>query len=138
MSTDRIARVIELLRREIGESIFRVITEEGFDFAAVTITHVVTARDLRRARVFVSVRATDEQRAGVLRLLGRHRADIQRAINQDMSLKFTPHLVFELDNSLEQGDHILDVLNHIATVEQGDGLEEYIQKDHPGKGQQNP
>lgn len=117
MSTDRMVRVNALLRREIAEALFRIMTESDFDLSAVSITHVVTSRNLRNARVLVSIRDHQDQRATMLKLLRRHRAEIQSRINKDLILKFTPCLTFELDTSIEQGDRVLDLLAHLDTGE---------------------
>ena len=113
MSIDRIERVNALIRREIGESLFHIMNEQAFDLAAVTVTHVVTSRNLRNARVLVSIRGDDAAKQRMLGLLRRHRADIQKAINRDLTLKYTPKLHFELDLSVEEGDHVLDILAHL-------------------------
>jgi ribosome-binding factor A len=110
VSTDRITRINELLRREIAEDLFRVLTEDAADLSAVTVTHVVANRDLRTARVWVSVRGDAAQHERVLRLLKRHRAEIQERINQNLVLKYTPRLTFTLDTSVEQGDRVLGLL----------------------------
>ena len=113
MSTDRMLRVNELLRREIGESLFRIMNETGFDLSAVTITHVVTSRNLRNARVLVSIRDHEGQRKSMLSLLRRHRGEIQSKINKDLILKYTPRLAFELDTSVEKGDRLLTLLSEL-------------------------
>lgn len=110
MSVDRITRINELLKREIGDSLFRVMHESDFDLASVTITRVDTSKDLRDARVYVSIRDHEAQRPRMLALLTRHRAELQSRINKDVTLKYTPRLTFELDTSLEEGDRVLAVL----------------------------
>ena len=110
MKVDRLTRVNEMLRREIAEALFGVIHEGEFDLSAVTITHVVTSRDLRTARVFVSIRDHVEERPRFLRLLDRHRQRIQSRINAHLVLKYTPRLTFELDSSVEKGDKVLGLL----------------------------
>jgi len=113
MSTQRLTRVNELLRREIGAILFQIMTEASFDLSAVTVTHVVTSPSLRHARVLVSIRDHQDEREKMLSMLRRHRREIQDRINRDLTLKYTPRLTFELDTSLERGDHILDVLAEI-------------------------
>lgn len=110
MSVDRLTRLNELLRRELADALFRVMQNERFDLAAVTITRVVLGRDLRDARVHVSIRGHQNERPRMLALLHRHRAEFQRRINKDLAMKYTPRLTFELDTSLEEGDHVLAVL----------------------------
>lgn len=114
MSVDRLTRVNALIRREIGEALFKVLGREpNVDASSITITQVITSRNLREARVRVSIRDQHERRAALLSMLRRHRAELQEAINRDLTLKYTPRLSFELDTSLERGDHVLDVLAHL-------------------------
>jgi len=114
MSVDRIERVNALIKREIGESLFQIINDEAFDMATVTVTHVVTSRNLRTARVLVSIRGDEDKKKRMLKILRRHRTEIQRAINRDLTLKFTPKLHIDLDRSIESGHHVLDLLGDMA------------------------
>ena len=113
MKTDRLTRINELLRREIGESLFRIMDANSFDLSAVTVTHVITSSDLRKARVLVSIRNHEDRRKQMLAQLQRHSPAIQHEIAEKIILKYTPRLTFALDSSIEQGDHILDVLSHL-------------------------
>jgi len=117
MTTDRIARVNELLRREIGALLFRVVNETGFDIAAVTVTQVITSPNLRTARVRISIRDHQAERSQMLNTIRTHRQELQREINRNLVLKYTPRLFFELDTSLEKGNHILDVLHKLESEE---------------------
>ena len=110
MSVDRITRLNELLKRELAEALFRVMLNEEFDLASVSITRVSLARDLREARVFVSIREHRNERQAMLAALERHRVELQKMINRDIVLKYTPRLTFELDTSVEEGDRVLEVL----------------------------
>jgi len=113
MSVDRLERVNALIKREIGESLFHIMTDSDFDFAAVTVTHVVTSRNLRTARVLVSIMGDEDKKTRMLGMLRRRRPDIQQAINRDLTLKYTPKLHFHLDRSIEAGDHVLDILTKL-------------------------
>ena len=117
MAVDRIARVNQLLRREIAEVLFRVIKSAEVNLAAVTVTQVSVSRDLRSARVGVSVLGQAHEQERVLALLRRCRADIQSRVNKDVYLRYTPRLTFELDASVERGDHMLALLDQMAERE---------------------
>jgi len=119
MSTDRIIRVNELLRREIAEALYHVLNEASLDLSAITITRVIASRNLRHARVFVSIRDNQNRRAHILGVMAKHRVEIQSLINKDLSLKFTPRLIFELDPSLEKGDRVLSLLSKLETDQAG-------------------
>jgi len=110
MSVKRLVRVNELLKREIAEALYRVMTEQDFDFSAVTVTGVEASSDLRTARVRVSIRDHRDDRDVMLGLIRHHAKDIQRIIRKHVILKYTPKLHFHLDESIEQGDHVLQVL----------------------------
>jgi ribosome-binding factor A len=109
--------VNELLKREIGSALYRIINSTDFDMSAVTVTHVITSPDLRKARVFISVRSDESEKQGVLDGVKRHRQEIQKAISDVIVLKYTPRLSFSLDESLSKGDNILTLLNEIEETE---------------------
>ena len=110
MANDRISRVNELLKREIGSSLFQIMSGQDFDLSAATVTGVVTSRDLRSAQVRVSIRGEENEQKRMLSMLKRHRSDIQRHIAKVVVLKYTPKLSFVLDTSLQKGDAILGLL----------------------------
>ena len=120
MAVDRLERVNALLRREIGEALYHVFNGE-IDLAAVTITRVETARNLRTASVSVSVFGHQTERGRILRALADKHAALQSLINRDCHLKYTPRLRFMLDTSIEKGDHILALLGKIDGDVEDDG-----------------
>jgi ribosome-binding factor A len=120
MNDQRITRVNELLRREIGSSLYRVINETDCDLSAVTVTHVITSRDLRTARVLLSIRGDQDQQKRMLSRIVRHRIDIQEVIHKNVILKYTPRLTFSLDSSLEAGDRVLGILRGLDGETQDD------------------
>jgi len=115
MSVDRLTRVNALLKREIAAALYRVFAGQNFNFSAVTVTHVFTSSDLHTARVLVSILGHEKDRGGILRQLQQHHGPLQKLISKHVILKYTPQLHFELDTSLEQGDHVLRMLEKIET-----------------------
>ena len=111
MGIDRIERLNSLLRREIAEAVPTVMAGSGVDIAAVTITGVSVASNLRNATVSVSVFGHENERLHIVSQFKARRSEFQRLINRDIKLKYTPVLHFTLDESLEKGDHVLDVLS---------------------------
>lgn len=116
MKADRITRVNELIRRELGLQLYRVVNRAGFDTAAVTFTHALTSVDLRTCRVLVSIRGELAEQERMLTILKRHRVDFQAAIHDNIVLRYTPHLHFVLDHSVEKGDQILQLLNQMEAT----------------------
>ena len=116
MKADRITRVNELIRRELGVQLYRIVNRPDFDAAAVTFTHAITSVDLRSCRVLVSIRGEPAEQERMLSILKRHRADFQEAIHKNVVLRYTPQLHFVLDHSVEQGDHVLQILNQMEAT----------------------
>lgn len=115
MSVHRLDRVNSLMRREIGEALFKVFAGEIIDLASVTVTQVQTARNLREATVSVSIFGHDGEKGSYLHRIAGKAKELQALINRDLTLKYTPRLRFVLDESIEKGDHVLDVLSHLET-----------------------
>ena len=121
MSIDRLTRVNELIKREVAENLFHVMHESGFDLSAVTVTHVITSTDLRHARVLVSIRADPGDRPWMVRMLNKHAKQFQHHLGKSIILKYTPQIVFELDESIEKGDRILRLISELEEKQTAGG-----------------
>jgi ribosome-binding factor A len=129
MKATRTTRINELLKREVASLLYREMAGEGLDLARVTVTRAVISRDLRHARVSVSVRGTEEEARRAFRLLERHRPAIQHGIARDIALKYTPVLTFERDESIEEGDRVLHLIETLPPAG-GAGTSEGPADDH--------
>ena len=116
MKADRITRVNELIRRELGVQLYRLVNRTDFDAAAVTFTHALTSVDLRSCRVLVSIRGEPAEQERMLAILKRHRVEFQEAVHRNVVLRYTPQLHFVLDHSVEEGDHVLQILNRMESA----------------------
>jgi ribosome-binding factor A len=110
MGIPRLVRVNELLKREIAEDIHRNFSMSDFDCAAITVTRVECASDLRDANVFISIFGHEDERDRMIAYLNRHRQEVIRLMIKRVKLKYTPRLHFILDESLEGGDQVLSML----------------------------
>lgn len=117
MTIDRLTRLNELLKRELAGAVFKVMQNEPCDLSALTITRVALSRNLREARVSVSIRNHQAERPKILASLRHYRAEFQKLLNRDLVMKYTPRLTFELDTSLEEGDRVLAVLKKLENEE---------------------
>ena len=108
MPSHRLLRVRELLKREIGEAIRREIpiSQAGL----VTVNDVDIAGDLRVATVFIGILGNAEQQRTGLGLLRKNRPRIQDLVAKAVILKYTPKLRFVVDDSVERGNRVLDIL----------------------------
>jgi len=113
MKPDRITRVNEVIRRELGTQLYHVVNQPDFDPAMVTFTHIMTSVDLRSCRVLVSIRGDEAEQARMLTILKRHRAEFQTALSKNVVLRYTPQFQFILDHSIEEGDQVLKLLQQM-------------------------
>jgi ribosome-binding factor A len=104
--------------RRVNESVRQVLADALVDLkdprlGIVTITGVQTARDLRAARVYVSVLGGEKKRARSIEALSAAHGVLQARIATELRLKRTPQLTFEYDPTVEQGvrmSHLIDEL----------------------------
>lgn len=107
----RLLRVNELLKRELS----RIVTRDiAFEDALVTINHVDVTPDLKKAHAYVSVFGANSQTAAMAKL-EENRVVLQTELAKHVVLKYTPHLVFHLDESIERGSRIIEILQQIDT-----------------------
>jgi ribosome-binding factor A len=111
MSSHRHERVRELLKRAIGEAIRREVPVG--DAGLISVNDVDLSGDLRNARVFISVLGNVEQQRTGLGLLQKNRARIQGLVAKEVILKYTPHLRFVVDDSIERGNRVLRLIEEL-------------------------
>ena len=120
MAVDRLERVDSLLRRVIGDAMFRIMQTDSVGAGLITVTGVRCARNLRNATVRVSVFGEPEVQRRALAHLIHHTHDFERVINREVRMKFTPQLRFELDHSIEKGDAVLAILDKLPGAHDGE------------------
>ena len=110
--TDRIAS-------EIMREVERIIREDVSDprtQCMFSITHVDVTRDLRYAKVYVSV-YEEEKREPMMKALKSAAGFIRHNVGRQVQLRYTPELLFELDTTIEYGVHIASLLNEVRKTE---------------------
>ncbi len=105
----RLLRVNELLKRELSSLITR---ELSFGKVLVTVNQVDVTPDLKSAHVYVSILGKEGKSAAMKTLEG-NRVMLQTEMAKHVVLKYTPHLVFHLDDSIERGTRIIEILQEI-------------------------
>ncbi len=108
---DRIARVNEILKREIAA----ILEKENIsrENTLISITKVQCSSCLKNATVYVSVYGGAQAEDEVIQLLESKRALIQKRIAKTIVLKYTPVLRFTADRNLEEGDRVLNILREL-------------------------
>jgi ribosome-binding factor A len=110
--TPRTDRIDELLRQEIGQALEREVTDPRIGF--VTVTDVETSPDLSRARVWVSIIGTPEQRKETLRALRNAMPFVRHSLGTKIRIRRIPELDVRLDDTIERGTRVLHLLDEIS------------------------
>ena len=116
MASNRIGRINEEIQRELA-SLLRTVKDPRVH-GLVTITRVDTTPDLRYAKVYVSVLDKSDVKE-VVKGLKSAGGFLRRELGRALSLRYTPELVFQADDSIDRGTHILKLLNDIERKEGG-------------------
>ncbi|URR36308.1 30S ribosome-binding factor RbfA [Thermosynechococcus sp. HN-54] len=115
MATERrVARVAELIKREVSQLLMYEIRDERVGAGMVSVTDVEVSGDLQHAKIFVSIYSTDEVRRSTMAGLKAASGFVRRELGQRIRLRRTPEVVFVEDRSLERGSRVLSLLNQIG------------------------
>lgn len=109
MSTRRLDKVNELMRREIS-----TVIQRDFEFpdTIVTVAGVEITEDLKEGKVWIGVvgRMHPDQ---VLEKLNTRHGMVQSLVSKRVVLRNTPRLVFRLDDSAQRGVDMVNLLEDI-------------------------
>ncbi len=113
--TDRMRKVNSVVREAVAE-----IVEELKDprLGFVTVTGVDTAPNLRHAVVWYSVLGPPEQRQATQQALDAAAPRISHAVGREIRMKYTPKLTFRLDESIERGARISQLIHELEDSEE--------------------
>lgn len=106
--TTRQEKVEELLKVEINDIIRRELKDPRIGF--ITITDVEVTKDLRHAKVYLSVLGDEKAKEETLSVLQRAAGFIRGEFGRRAHLKVIPEITFKMDTSIEQGARIFELL----------------------------
>ena len=108
----RIERINSQLRTEISKMILADIKDPRIS-GVVSITRVETTGDMSYAKVFVSVYGSDTDKRNTLKAMSSARGFIQNELLHRLAIRRPPSLSFRLDETIEQGNEILELLDSL-------------------------
>jgi len=108
-------------QQQLGEAIahemsdlIRTMQDPRIGFASVV--SVELSGDLRHAKVFVSVMGSPEEQKETMRALVHGSGFLRHELAQRLSIRYTPDIVFKLDDSIEKGAKVLELIHSISAV----------------------
>ncbi|MDH7480948.1 MAG: 30S ribosome-binding factor RbfA [Armatimonadota bacterium] len=113
---DRLERVKELLKSEISEIIRREIKDPRLGF--VTITDAEVSKDLRHAKIFISVLGDEQKKQETLNVLQSAAGFIRGEFGRHARMKIIPEITFKLDTTVERGARIFELLEQVKRDEE--------------------
>jgi ribosome-binding factor A len=116
MRGSRMRRVDGAMRAVLSNAIATDLKDPRVGF--VTVTGVKTSPDLRHARVYVSILGDDAEREESMEGLRSAHGFLQGRLASELTLKHTPSLSFEYDESVDRGMRISGLLSENAAREQ--------------------
>jgi len=110
----RVARVAELIKREVSQMLLSGIKDDRVGAGMVSVTDVDVSGDLQHAKIFVSIYGSSEAKAETMAGLKSATGFVRNELGQRIRLRRTPEVVFMEDDSLERGDRVLSLLNRLS------------------------
>lgn len=102
-------RVAEAIREEVARFIAEGVKDPRVT-GLVTVTGVDVTRDLRHARIFVSIMGTDEEKTATLEGLRSLAGHLRSRVGRSLRLRVAPELDVVLDPSVARAARIESLL----------------------------
>jgi ribosome-binding factor A len=110
-------KVRKALMREISDIIATEIQAPELQDKVISVTDVEVSQDLQHAKVFLSVLGSPEEQQPVMDILIEAQPRIRQHVGQRIRLRFTPDIQLVLDDSLERGARMSQLLDQISRGE---------------------
>ena len=110
-NTNRMDRVNEELKREISLVIDRNLKNPNIT-GIISVTKVKTSPDLKSAKVYISL-LNCKSKKNTLDAIKNASGFIRTEIAKRVNLRYTPSLTFQIDESIEYGSKIENILKEI-------------------------
>lgn len=108
--TQRVAKVESLIQQVVATALVQLLDA---DAAAVTVTRVDAAPDLRSAVVWIGLLGEPVRQDGLWAHIESERRELQEALAGHMTTKFVPRLTFKRDTGGEYAAEIDRLLKKI-------------------------
>lgn len=105
----------EQIAIEVSDLLRTRVKDPRVGFASVT--HVEVSGDLRHAKIFVSVLGEHDEKKQTIEALHHATGFLRRELAGRLTVRFMPEIVFKLDNSIEQGAHVLGLIRELEMQE---------------------
>ena len=116
MPAFRNEKIRKTLMKEISDIIQKKLNDSRIG-GIVSITDIELAHDNSYAKVFYSVFAPEDVKATTIKAIEEDASKIRYEVGRRVRLRLTPELKFILDNSIERGSKVNELINKISRGE---------------------
>ena len=110
----------EKIKKALIKEISRIIQQRVKDpriEGIISVTDVDLSVDYRYAKVYISIYGNKEQKETVMEAIEESAPFIRKEVGKSIRLRHTPELKFYLDESLEKGKKLIDLIDKISKGE---------------------
>ncbi len=112
MSYQRAERIAEEIKRELSDILRNHVRDPRITDMA-SVVKVDVSRDLRHAKIYVSVLGNKEEKQRTMEGLDRATGFIRKELGQRLGLRYVPEISFVLDESIEYSIHIAQKIEEL-------------------------
>lgn len=116
MPAFRNEKIRKTLMKEISDIIQKKLNDSRIG-GIVSITDLELAHDNSYAKVYYSVFAPDAVKEQTIKAIEEDASKIRYEVGRRVRLRLTPELKFILDNSIERGSRVNELINKISKGE---------------------
>ena len=124
-NNNRMTRVNDEIAKEMA-NIIRGELKDPRIGVMTSVLRVETTQDLKYCKVYISVLGNDEEKANAMKGLKNAAGFIRHLLAERINLRFTPELIFMLDDSVEcsiKMSKLIDQISKEPPVGEGEPLE---------------
>ncbi|MGH7671125.1 MAG: 30S ribosome-binding factor RbfA [Gemmatimonadaceae bacterium] len=114
---DRVAEAI----REVVATFLAEGVKDPRVVGLVTVTGVDVTRDLRHAKVFVSIMGSDAERAATIDGLASVAGHLRARVGRELRLRLAPEIAFRVDETIARAARIESLLAQVREGKPVDG-----------------
>ncbi len=118
MASNRIAGINQEIQKELA-SLLRNLKDPRVQDTMISVTRVETTPDLRYAKVYVSF-LEENKAADALKGLKSASGYLRRELGRNVQLRYTPELMWALDDSITYGARMLELINSLDKGSDGE------------------
>lgn len=112
-TNNRLSRINDEIMKELSQIIRGELKDPRIG-AMTSVIRAETTQDLKYCKVFVSVLGGAEEKENVMKGLKNAAGFMRRLIAQRINLRYTPELIFKLDESAEYAIRMDRLIDQIA------------------------